>query len=112
MYKRQYVLRSDYILRNNGSEQELLDQGRLIAKRVGSGMNGGKKERGPWMNLLIWAAIILACIVVIGGAYKLMLHQMYPQKYEEIVSVCAQEYGVEESLVYAVIKCESGFRCV
>lgn len=105
-----YVLRSDYIVRNNGSEQELFEQGRLIAKRVGSGVGNGKKERGPWMNLLIWAAIILACIAVISGAYKLMLHQMYPQKYEEIVSACAQEYGVEESLVYAVIKCESGFR--
>lgn len=105
-----YILRSDYILRNNGSEQELLDQGRLIAKRMGSGADGGKKERGPGMNLLIWAAIILACIVVIGGAYKLMLHQMYPQKYEEIVSACAQEYNVDENLVYAVIKCESGFR--
>lgn len=105
-----YILRSDYIIRNNGSEQELLEQGKLIAKRVGSGIDGGKRERGPGMNLLIWTVIVLACILAISGAYKLMLHGMYPQKYQETVSACAQEYGVDENLVYAVIKCESGFR--
>ncbi len=105
-----YILRSDYVIRNNGSSKEFLEQGRLIAKRVGSGLNGGKKERGPGMNLLIWAAIVFVCIVVISGAYKLMLYGMYPHKYEEIVSTYAQEYGVDENLVYAVIKCESSFR--
>ena len=105
-----YILRSDYIIRNNGSDKDFLEQGRLIAKRVGSGINGDKKERSPAMNLLIWMAMILATILLISGAYKLMLRAMYPQKYEDTVTVCAEEYGVDPNLIYAVIKCESGFR--
>lgn len=34
----------------------------------------------------------------------------YPQKYSEQVEKYAQEFGVEEALVYAVIRTESGFR--
>lgn len=105
-----YILRSDYVVYNNGAEAQMAEQGRLIAKRAGSGLPGSKKERGPGLNLLLWAGIVLVCIVVIGGAYQLMLRQMYPKEYAEIVSSCAEQYGVEESLVYAVIKCESGFR--
>jgi len=34
---------------------------------------------------------------------------MYPKTYEEIVSVYAEQYNVEENLIFAVIKAESNF---
>ena len=35
--------------------------------------------------------------------------RLYPRGYEEIVRTYAAEYGVEENIVYAVIRTESGF---
>ena len=36
-------------------------------------------------------------------------HAIYPRTYKAIIERQAAEYGLEESLVYAVIKAESGF---
>ena len=33
----------------------------------------------------------------------------YPIKYEKMVSEASETYGVEKELIYAIIKCESGF---
>ena len=38
-----------------------------------------------------------------------ILKIFYPKKYEEIVSLYAKEYNVDENLIYAVIKAESNF---
>ncbi len=38
-----------------------------------------------------------------------MLKAFYPIKYEDIVSKDSETYGVEKELIYAIIKCESGF---
>ena len=35
---------------------------------------------------------------------------MYPKTYSEIVTTYAEQYKVDENLVYAVIKAESNFR--
>ncbi len=52
---------------------------------------------------LAFAAIILILRFVIIPKY------IFPQKYAEQVEAYAQKYGLEPSLVYAVIKAESNF---
>ena len=47
---------------------------------------------------------------VFGGLKKQIYGVFYPQKYSAEVSRYAAEYGVDEPLVYAVIRSESGFR--
>lgn len=37
------------------------------------------------------------------------MHTIYPLKYEELVSKYSLQYDVEKELIFAVIKCESGF---
>ena len=57
--------------------------------------------------------IILVLSVVIGfafsGALTLLERVTHPREYREFVECYAAEYGVPESIVYAVIKSESGF---
>lgn len=59
--------------------------------------------------------ILLVLIIVIGvcsffPAVKDMTYkQLYPVKYEDIVKAEAERYGIPESLVYGVIRTESGF---
>ena len=38
-----------------------------------------------------------------------LLKIVYPKKYEQFVSVYQEKYGVDENLIYAVIKAESNF---
>lgn len=40
---------------------------------------------------------------------KAVLKYIYPLKYETLVEKASKEYGVEKELIYAIIKCESGF---
>ncbi len=101
-----YILRSDYIIRNNGTAQELENQGKMIAKRVSK---ADKKETSPFKNLIIWTLIVAATILIISNIYTLLLNFTYPQKYSEFVTEYSQNYDVDEDLIYAVIKCESGF---
>ena len=59
---------------------------------------------------------VLICILIFGGiilCYIIfkdkILKIIYPRTYSEIVSVYAEEYNVDENLIYAVIKAESNF---
>ena len=52
--------------------------------------------------------ILVVTILIILFKDKL-LKIMYPKTYSEIVSTYAEEYNVEENLIYAVIKAESNF---
>ncbi len=78
-----------------------------------------RKTKGHGVCGCIFTFILV--IIVIGGillfstnlfkGYKnKILSAFYPQKYSEYVSKYAAEYKVDEDLVYAVIRCESGFR--
>ena len=49
-------------------------------------------------------------IVLFRMAYRVCLEAIYPVKYEEYVTAYAEEYGLEPSLVYAVIHAESRFK--
>ena len=70
-----------------------------------------KKQSFP--RHVIAVAIILVLSIAIGfsshGILTLMERVTHPRKYREIVEVYSEQYGVPESIVYAVIKSESGF---
>ena len=55
--------------------------------------------------------ILILTITIIGIIFgsKAVLKYMYPIKYESVVERTSKEYGVEKELIYAIIKCESGF---
>ena len=52
---------------------------------------------------------ILVIIVFLALFKNSILKIFYPKKYEDIVSICAEQYMVDENLIYAVIKAESDF---
>lgn len=51
--------------------------------------------------------IIVLCVLAIGTV--LVMRVLYPQKYTDYVEKYSAEYDVPQDLIYAVIKCESGF---
>ena len=56
--------------------------------------------------------IILALLFIIVFVFLFknnLLKIIYPKTYKEIVSIYSQEYGIEENLIFAVIKSESNF---
>ena len=58
--------------------------------------------------LIMLVAIILIAIVVLC-INKLMIKIMYKKEYSEYVSKYSQQYGIDEDLIYALIKAESNF---
>ena len=61
-------------------------------------------------KMIIGTVIILLIITILFVIFKdKLLKILYPKTYSEIVSVYAEEYDVEENLIYAVIKAESNF---
>lgn len=54
-------------------------------------------------------AVVSLCILLLGFAFSKVTEAFYPRKYSEIVEKYSAEYGVDADLVFAVIKCESGF---
>ena len=59
-----------------------------------------------WLILVI----ILVVIIVFLGIFKnKILKIIYPKTYKEIVETYAEQYNVEENLIFAVIKAESNF---
>ena len=55
---------------------------------------------------LCTAAVLFALCVFGAGFFKKTTH---PMKYDSYVEAYSKEYGVDKSLIYAVIKTESGF---
>ena len=71
------------------------------------------KRTNPKKAVLKITAIILTFILIIFAviffSYKSVLKVMYPQKQTTLIEQYATEYGIDDALVYAVIKTESGF---
>lgn len=56
--------------------------------------------------------VFILIIILLFAVFKIqnnLLKIIYPKKYEEYVSKYAEEYNIEENLIYAVIKAESNF---
>ena len=61
-------------------------------------------------KIIIGTVIVVLIIAILFVLFKdKLLKILYPKTYNEIVSVYAEEYDVEENLIYAVIKAESNF---
>ena len=60
-------------------------------------------------KLLILVGFILIIVVFLGIFKEKIQKIIYPKKYYEIVSTYSKEYGVEENLIFAIIKAESDF---
>ncbi len=77
----------------------------------------GKKGHGccgSIFTLLVVCVVILALLMfstdTLGSIKSKVLGHFYPQEYAEYVSEYSTMYGVDETLIYAVIRTESGFR--
>ena len=57
--------------------------------------------------LFIFAGVLLTFLVM--KFQKPILKIFYPIEFCDIVSEASEAYGVEKELIYAIIKCESGF---
>ena len=57
--------------------------------------------------------IVFISVLIVGIltmlVSKIVLNELYPQKYEDLVQKYATEYGISENLLFAIIKTESGF---
>lgn len=67
------------------------------------------------MKKALAAGAVLLLLIVLGSAFGPRLagwamRQLYPRQYSQLVAREAEEFGLEEELVYAVIKAESGFQ--
>lgn len=59
--------------------------------------------------LLIFILGLVILGIIFGSKSVLKYIYRIPPKYESLVEKNSEEYGVEKELVYAIIKCESGF---
>lgn len=68
----------------------------------------GKVIKNAIIGLLVAAFLIFAGTMM-NKSSKLLEHWAYPTEYSEKVEQCSGEYGVPLSVIYAVIRTESGF---
>lgn len=62
-----------------------------------------------YIPLLVFLAGALLCTAFGPQLAELAMHKLYPRDFREVVAREAGEFGLEEELVFAVIKAESGF---
>ncbi len=54
--------------------------------------------------------MLVAMTAVLGVVCAdVLVHSLYPMRYKELITQSCEEFGVDESLVYAIIHTESGF---
>lgn len=70
---------------------------------------GKSKRKNKFTGAVIALILIIALIISAVFIYDYVIHSMYPIKYEQYVEQYSEEYDVDKFLVYALIKCESGF---
>ena len=77
----------------------------------------GRKGHGCCGGIftLILVCLVIVCLLafttdMLDSVKSRVLMEYYPQTYSDKVEEYSEEYGVKESLVYAVIRTESGFR--
>ena len=81
-----------------------------------SGAKQNKRGHGCLGFVLTFTAIVAVLVILFftthlfDGLKHTVYRWFYPQKYSEQVERCSEEFGVDEDLIYAVIKTESGFR--
>lgn len=78
-------------------------------------LTGGTRMRRKrvYRGLLRLVAVTVLFGIAVGAltfSYRKFCQTVYPQEYCEWIEQYSQEYGVDEALVYAVVKVESDFR--
>ncbi len=66
-------------------------------------------SKGKLKTVIIFSAILILLFSVFFVTGKSILKVLYPVKYTEYVEKYSAEYGIDETLIYAVIKTESSF---
>lgn len=79
-------------------------------KAKGNRCRKGENERLKNKKILVCGLIILILIVFLIVFKNKIQRIFYPKSYEEFVSMYSDEYGVDENLIFAVIKAESNFQ--
>ena len=79
-------------------------------KQKGIDVEKGENERLKNKKILVCGLIILILIVFLIVLKNKIQRIFYPKLHEEFVSMYSDEYGVDENLVFAVIKAESNFQ--
>ncbi len=64
-----------------------------------------KSRKAVW----ICAGLLAVLLIAAAALRPAVLRWRYPVKYQEYVEKYAEEYGLDEMLVYSVIRCESSF---
>ena len=65
-----------------------------------------------YIKIFIMLIIILIVVILLFGVVKIqniILKKIYPLKYQNEVEKYSEEYGLDELLVYSIIKAESNF---
>lgn len=65
--------------------------------------------KNKWKRMISIIIVILVIILIFVVFKDKILKMLYPKTYSEIIATYAEEYQVEENLIYAVIKAESNF---
>lgn len=91
-----YTVRSDFVLRNNGTKEELLKQGEELAKSL------TKSENQDGKTAIVTLVAIVLVIALITGIYTLTYRKLYPKNYPDTVTAYAQQCDLPESLLYAI----------
>ncbi len=69
-----------------------------------------RKIKAKTMISLVFVLAALACVaVVLRFANQRMTEKSFPRKYEKEISAASEQYGVDQALIYSVIKTESNF---
>lgn len=69
-----------------------------------------RRKKNTFGRVLMKAiAIIVVFVLVVVFGVRGYIHWQYPLKYTSLVQKYSRQYDVDENLIYAVIKTESGF---
>ena len=71
-----------------------------------------KTKNKKKLILTVTVLIILFVMIILFGVFKLhtrIMEIIYPREYDNFVVLYAQEFQVDENLIYAIIKAESNF---
>lgn len=79
-------------------------------KQKGIDVEKGENKRLKNKKILVCGLIILILIVFLIVFKNKIQRIFYPKSYEEFVSMYSDKYGVDENLIFAVIKAESNFQ--
>ncbi len=59
--------------------------------------------------VLFLLLLVVISVIIIYNSVSLVLQTVYPRGFSDIVEAKAEEYNVDEALLYALIETESGF---